>query len=104
MSQQSRSAALPPALDSKLRSIRRRMLLIRAAGGLFITTIVLLSVMMTAMMIDWSVVLFNTGWRQLLTASSLLIAGIVFYRCCVRVLLRKLRLPSRSKKLRGFLS
>ncbi|KKK61192.1 hypothetical protein LCGC14_3016780, partial [marine sediment metagenome] len=62
---------VPPAVDAKLRRVRRRGRTMGALRGLAMTAVVLLAAMMLAMLVDWMVVLFSPSWRKLLTLTAL---------------------------------
>lgn len=75
MSQSAIDMALPSAMASKLRSIRRRLFLIGLLRSAFFAASILLVLMAAAMLVDWIHPLFDVGARIFLTATTLAIAG-----------------------------
>ena len=59
MSGTNESIRVPPAVEAKLRRVRRRGRTMGAVRGLAMTAVVLLAAMMLAMLVDWAVVLFS---------------------------------------------
>ena len=83
MSQTMPSSSLPSAMEEKLAQIGRRQAVISVLRAVAIGASVLFATMVVAMLIDWQLTLFSTGFRTVLTvtslaltAAALLIAGI----------------------------
>lgn len=69
------SAALPAAMNDKLRAIRRRMVLVAIARAVASCAAVLMVAMVLAMAVDWWLTLFSTTVRLALSAASVALAA-----------------------------
>jgi hypothetical protein len=68
------SGFLPSAMEEKLAQISRRQAVIAVLRAVAIGVSVLFASMVVAMLIDWQVTLFSTGFRTTLTVTSLLLS------------------------------
>ncbi|MEK6258646.1 MAG: hypothetical protein AABP62_08500 [Planctomycetota bacterium] len=74
MSQTMPSNFLPSAMEEKLAQISRRQAVISVLRAVAIGTSVLFATMVVAMLIDWQLTLFSTGFRTTLTVTSLVLS------------------------------
>jgi hypothetical protein len=74
MSQTMQSSFIPSAMEEKLSQISRRQAAISVLRAVAIGASVLFASMVVAMLIDWQLTLFSTGFRMTLTITSLLLS------------------------------
>jgi hypothetical protein len=66
-----RQAALPPIMASRLDEVRRRESSLRLAAGLLDALTLFLGALFVALVVDWSLTLFSTSARAVLTSIAL---------------------------------
>ena len=69
-------ATFPRVLRDQLRAVRTRRTALASVRALLIGLTVLVTLMLTAMLIDWAVTLFDTRVRVALTATTLLASAV----------------------------
>ena len=82
----------PATMDHKLRRICRRQLALVIGRSLLLGLATLLAAMLAAMLIDWSLTLFSTTARLLLTASVLSVTIATLFTTAVRPIYNSLGL------------
>lgn len=78
MSQIMPSGFLPSAMEEKLSQISRRQAVISVLRAVAIGASVLFATMVVAMLIDWQLTLFSSGFRTTLTVTSLALSVAAF--------------------------
>ncbi len=101
MSVISSPVSLPTVVQSKLRQVRQRTILIRAAEALLRGCSVLLLGMMAAMAVDAAIVLFDVRWRVMLTAVVLVAVSGVLLAECIRGVLNRRGASSVARAIDG---
>lgn len=69
------AALLPSAIEEKLAQISRRQSAICIVRSIAIGTSVLIASMIMAMLLDWQLTLFDTGFRTTITVAALLLSA-----------------------------
>lgn len=75
MTQVPPSTVLPAIIELKLNQVRRRRALVSLLRTIAVGTSVLTATMVIAMLIDWELMLFDTGLRTALTITSLVLTA-----------------------------
>ncbi len=75
MTQLSHRLSLPNTIAEKLQSVRKRSFKVRLITAVVASVVVLLAAMGLAMLVDYLAVLYDSGWRSVLTMSALVAAG-----------------------------
>ncbi|MCA9072620.1 MAG: hypothetical protein KDA84_27040, partial [Planctomycetaceae bacterium] len=99
MSTTTRNQTLPSSMESKLRSIRKRLIGRCLVRALAIGASVLILLMIVSMIIDWSLMLFSPVARMSLTIGSLLTAVLALLWAGYRPLSRALGWTDTAKRI-----
>ncbi len=99
MSQLSEPVNLPSVMESKLQAVRRRSLTFRATEVMLVAGTVLLAGMLVAMAVDWMVVLFDPGWRTVLTMSALGVTVLLLVVYAVRTAMGRYGLSTAAREV-----
>ncbi|MBI1310888.1 hypothetical protein GC176_06230 [bacterium] len=85
------SASLPTTMEDKLRSIRRRLVVLAAARAVAFGVAALIGAMVVAMALDWWLTLFSTPVRVALTSASLIFGAGALLAAGARPLIEALK-------------
>jgi hypothetical protein len=92
-------SGLPPAVLQKLTEIRGEQRRVQLHTSAARAAAILLTAILTAMTIDWLLVLHDNHWRRALTLLALAVAAAAFGRFCVLPLFRKRSLQSIARDI-----